>query len=256
MAMQPKDGRAVVGYVRVSTDEQATNGLGLQAQEERVRAYASALGLPLTEVVRDDGWSGASLDRPGLRSILERIEAGEVGVVVVAKIDRLSRSLRNLLTMLEEDFEPHRAAMVSVAEAFDTSTAAGRMFLQMLGSFAEFEKNTIVERTMGGKRQKAARGGYAGGKPPLGYRAQHGSGALVVDEDGAATVRRAFALEAEGLSRRAIAERLNAEGCTTAEGKPFTHVQVGRVLERRAFYQGGYAYAGVSAQQGAHDPIL
>ncbi len=258
MALARLEGRRAVGYARVSTDEgeAAASGFELATQEARIRAYAKALGLPMSEVVTDDGDPGTALDRPGLQSLLNSMRAGEVGVVIVAKLDRLSRSLRQLLDLYANEFEGPGIALVSVAEQFDTSLPAGRLFFQVVGSFAEFERDLLTQRVRDGRKAKASRGGYAGGGAPLGYRAFRGTGVLVVDEEGAATVRRVFALEAEGLSRRAIAVKLNGEGRTTAEGKPFTHVQVGRVLDRRAFYAGEYEYAGVATRKGDHEPIL
>ena len=256
MAMARIEGRSAVGYARASADEHADNGHDLATQGERIRSYARALGLPLRDIVCDDGDPGVALERPGLQKLLGGVRSGEVGVVVVARLDRLSRSLRQILDLQLDEFEPRDVALVSVAEQFDTSTPAGRLFFQVVGSFAEFERDLLTRRVADGRREKARRGGYAGGAPPLGYRAFRGTGVLVIDEEAAATVRRVFALEAEGLSRRAIAERLNAERRTTAEGKAFTHVQVGRILERRAFYAGEYEYAGVASRKGDHEPIL
>ncbi len=248
--------RAVVAYVRVSTEEQASDGFGMAAQEAKVRAYATALGLPLAEVVTDDGESGSTLDRPALVALRERIRAGEVGMVIVAKLDRVSRSLKNLLVLFDEEFAANDVALVSVAEQFDTSTASGRLFFQLLGSFAEFERNVITERTSGGRKEKAKRGGYAGGRAPLGYAAQRGSKVLSLDEQGAETVRRIFDLADDGLSTQAIADRLNAEGHKTAEGKEFHAMQVWRTLKRRGTYEGGYSFGGVQAEKGEHAPIL
>lgn len=247
---------AVVGYLRVSSDEQAQHGFGLRAQEAKVRAYCEALGKPLSEIVCDDGWSGGSLDRPGLQVLLERIRAGEVGAVVVAKLDRLSRSLADLLTLHRDVFEQHGAALVSVAEQFDTSTASGKLFFQIVGGFAEFERNVITERTSGGRREKARKGGYAGGGAPFGYAAQRGSHVLYLDERAAEAVRRVFELRDEGLTQREIAERLNAEGFKTAQGKEFRNVQVMRILRRRDLYEGRYTYAGVEADKGEQPGIL
>lgn len=256
MALARLEGRCALGYARAAAEEQTVRGHDIATQTERIRGYAKALGLPLAHVVADDADAGLSADRPGLRELLERIRGGEVGVVVVARLDRLSQSLRQLLDLYLDEFEPRGVALVSVAEQFDTTTAPGRLFFEVVGSFAEFERGLSARRATDGRREKARRGGYAGGGAPLGYRAFRGTGVLVVDEEGAATVRRVFALEAEGLSRRAIAERLNAEGRRTAEGKAFTHVQVGRVLDRRAFYAGEYEYAGVASRKGDHEPIL
>lgn len=256
MAMQERDGRAVVGYIRVSTEEQAQSGFGLGVQEERVRAYGQALGLPLTEVIADDGYSGGTLERPGLQGLLERMRSGDVGTVVIAKLDRLSRSLRNLLNLYAEDFETYGVALVSVAEQFDTSSPTGRLFFQIVGSFAEYERNVITDRTSGGRKAKAKTGGYAGGRPAFGYRAARGDHALLVDDDEAATVRRVFELHGQGASLRSIARTLNGEERTTAQGAMWTAVQVSRVLQRQALYEGRYTYSGIEAEEGKQDAIL
>lgn len=245
----------VIGYCRVSTDEQAQNGYGLAVQEERVRAYATAMGQTVDEVIVDDGYSGKTLDRPGLQRLIALIGEGSVESVITAKVDRLSRSLRNLLNLYADTFEAHGVALVSVAEQFDTSTAAGRLMFQMMGSFAEFERSLITERTLGGRKKKAAEGGHASGRAPIGYRAK--GRALVVDEDGAALVRRLFGLHAEnpGLSLQKLADALMAEGFKGPAGGTITRMQVSRILAREAFYRGEYSYAGTTVQ-GQHEAIL
>lgn len=249
--------RIAVGYTRVSTDEQAASGYGLVAQEERIRAYAKAMSIDLAEVVADDGYSGAALDRPGLVALLERIQAGEVATVVIAKLDRLSRSLRNLLNLYADEFEKNGVALVSVAEQFDTSTSSGRLFFQMVGSFAEFERNVITERTSGGRKEKARKGGYSGGKAPVGYRAVRGQKTLSVDPDGARLVRRAFELRdmMPKATLQTLADHLNAEGYKSPQGAVLRPVQVKRILDRRAFYEGQYRYAGIEAE-GQHAALL
>lgn len=253
---QEQPQRVYIGYCRVSTDEQAENGHGLDAQEARVRAYARAIGWELMDVIKDDGYSGASMNRPGLQQLLGMVRTGQVAGVVVAKLDRVSRSLRDMLNLYAECFEASNTALVSVTEQFDTSTPAGRLFFQLVGSFAEFERNVITERTSGGRKSKAAKGGYAGGGAPIGYRAVRGSKVLTLDAEKVATVRRVFELDAQDLSCRQIALALNQEGHRTAKGTEFTHVQVSRILKRRALYAGGYSYAGVEAEQGQHTAIL
>lgn len=248
--------RVYLGYARVSTEEQAENGHGLDVQIARIQAYAQAMGWELAEVITDDGYSGATLERPGLQRLLERIQAGEVAGVIVAKLDRLSRSLRNLLNVYADYFEATGTGLVSVAEQFDTNTPAGRLFFKLVGSFAEYERDVITERTASGRKAKASKGGYAGGGAPIGYKAERGSKGLALDEEKAAAVRRAFELAAQGLSCRRIAEVLNQEGHTTAQGAPFTHVQVSRILQRQKLYSGGYAYGGVEAEQGQQPAIL
>jgi site-specific DNA recombinase len=255
---QPQEtmAKVYVGYCRVSTDEQADSGYGLDAQEAKVRAYAAAMGYQLAEVIVDDGYSGASLDRPGLACLLNMLEAGDVAGVIVSKLDRLSRSLRNLLNIYGDYFEETGTALISVAEQFDTSTAAGRLFFSMIGGFAEFERDVITERMSGGRKAKAVKGGYAGGGAPIGYVAERGSKRLSVDHEKVDTVRRVFELHNQSLSLRTIADKLNAEGHTTATGAAWQAMQVKRVVDRRHIYQGGYSYAGVVVDNGQQEAIL
>ena len=128
-------------------------------------------------------------------------------------------------------------------------------FRQMMGVFAELEKNLIKARLTAGRITKAREGGYAGGGAPLGYTAEKGRKTLEIDEDKVQTVRRVFELDESGLSLRAIAGKLNSEGHTTAMGNTWQAVQVKRVLDRRPLYEGQYVYAGVTAE-GQHMAIL
>lgn len=162
--------RMAIGYTRISTDEQIASGYGLDAQAQKKRAYATAIGIDLAEVVVDDAYSRAYLDRPGLTALLDRLRAGEISTVIIAKLDRLSRSLRNLLNLHGDEFAKNSVALVSVTEQFDASTPSGRLFFQMVGLFAEFERNVITERTSDGRKEKARKGCYGGRKAPAGYR--------------------------------------------------------------------------------------
>jgi DNA invertase Pin-like site-specific DNA recombinase len=146
--------------------------------------------------------------------------------------------------------------VVSVAEPFDDADPAGRLFMQMVSAFAEFERSRITDRLSGGRKQKAQRGGYAGGRAPLGYTATRGTKVLTLDPEKVATVQRVFALRADGLSMERIAVKLNSEGQTTAAGAGWHAVQVKRVLDRVNLYKGQYTYSGVIAAKGLQQPIL
>lgn len=246
----------LIGYTRVSTDEQAESGYGLETQEAKIRHYAAALDKVLVDVVVDDGYSGTTTDRPGLQRVMDMLSNGEADGVIVAKLDRLSRNQRNTLNLLHE-LKDTGAAFVSVAEQFDTSTPTGLMMLQILGSFAEFEVNVITERLTGGRLTKASKGGYAGGRPPIGYKADATQGALIIDHDKARTVKRCMKLKADNPSwtLQQIADHLNEEGHSTAKGKRFHPVQVKMILDRRELYAGLYSYAGVTAD-GQHQAII
>jgi DNA invertase Pin-like site-specific DNA recombinase len=137
----------VLGYVRVSREEQA-EGDSPKVQEDRLRAYAALYGLQLVDVLHDLGQSGKSLDRPGVRAALAALDAGRADGLLVAKLDRLTRSVRDLAELLETYFgERGGFDLISVNEQIDTRTANGRMMLRILTTVAEWERETIVERT-------------------------------------------------------------------------------------------------------------
>jgi len=242
-------------YIRVSTDEQADHGYSLAIQRERIAAQIAAKGWQLCRVYEDAGHSGGTLNRPALAGLLADIAAGEVGAVVVYRLDRLSRRQRDTMYLLEDVFLKQNIELVSICESLDTSSPAGRAMIGMLSVFAQLERDTITERLSGGRRQKAKTGGYAGGGAAIGYTAARGSKALLPDEEKAATVRRVFALREDKLTLQAIADRLNSEGHATKRGARFTPTQVMRILRRKDFYKGGYSYGGVSGP-GAHVAIL
>ena len=162
-------GSTGVGYCRVSTEEQAREGVSLAVQRERVTAYAQAKGLELVEVISDEGLSGKDLRRPGLRDLLERCDRGEVGHVIVWKLDRLTRRTRHLLSLVEDVFLAKQIELHSVSESLDTSTPHGRFVLTLFGGLAQMERELIAERTRSAlafKRQQ----GQPTSHPPLGFR--------------------------------------------------------------------------------------
>jgi DNA invertase Pin-like site-specific DNA recombinase len=135
-----------IGYVRVSTDRQAEQGVSLEAQEAKIRAMATVQGADLIDVVVDPGESAKSMNRPGIQRILSMIEGGEVQAVIIAKLDRLTRSVKDLCGLLEL-FENRGVAMISVAESLDTSSAAGGLVITIMGAVSQWEREAIGERT-------------------------------------------------------------------------------------------------------------
>jgi site-specific DNA recombinase len=243
-------------YMRVSTDAQAgPDRYGLDCQRTDIEAYAAANGYELVTWYTDAGLSGSTLDRPGLVACMDAAAHRTVDVVIVAKMDRLSRDLMGSLWIRKELLR-FDVQVLSVAEPFDAEDPAGRLFMQIVSAFAEFEKNRITERLSGGRKAKAVKGGYAGGRAPLGYTATKGEKVLTIDPVGAASVQRVFALRSKGLSMGKIAAALNQEGRTTATGTRWRDMQVKRVLDRVTLYSGCYAYAGVMAVQGQQQRIL
>ena len=246
-----------VAYLRVSTDGQAgEDRYGLSAQREAIEDYASRNGFEIAEWYSDEGFSGGTMDRPGLQDLLQGAGGAGIEAVLVAKMDRVARDLMGQL-WIEKELLKNGVELVSVAEAFRGQDPANVLFRQIIGAFAQFEKSRIAERMSGGRKQKAKAGGYAGGGAPIGYKAKLGQKTLEVDQAKIAAVQRTFAIrnQTPGLSLRGIAKRLNEEGFTAAGNKPFQAEQVRRILQREAIYQGNYRYAGAMAH-GKHQAII
>jgi len=169
--------RQTFGYVRVSSESQADNGVSLDAQEAKISAYCVAMEWPLSEVISDPGRSAKSLERPGMASILEAVRAGLVERVVITKLDRATRSTRDLADLLDL-FARHDVALVSIGETLDTGSAGGRLVVNLLGVVAQWEREACGERTstaLAHKRRERA----AYGPTPFGFVRQ--GAALVTD---------------------------------------------------------------------------
>jgi site-specific DNA recombinase len=227
----------VVGYVRVSTEHQADGGVSLDAQRAKLTAYAIAMELDLVAIVEDAGVSAKSLARPGLGRVLAMLDAGEAEGVLVAKLDRLTRSVRDLGDLVERYFAT-RFSLLSVSDSIDTRTAAGRLVLNVLTSVAQWEREATGERTRDALAHMKSEGVKLG-RPALGWTrgdATDANGRRIVESvtAEAATVRRIEALHATGASLRAIAAVLTAEGHTTKRGGRWAAETVRKVLARVA----------------------
>ncbi len=228
--------RPAIGYARVSTDEQAREGVSLEAQVARIRAYAQAKELELADVLTDEGISGKTLDRPALRELLQRCERGEVGHVVVVKLDRLTRRTRDLLALVDDLFLARHIELHSVSESLDTSTPHGRFVLTLFGGLAQMERELIGERTRSALAFKRENG-QPTSHPPLGFRPNGSRRHRMVPVPAELeTVHRILDLWRSGLSRRAIAAKLNADGVSTKHGARWHHTTVGKVVQRRDWY--------------------
>ena len=243
-------------YTRKSSEEgldQAFNSL--DAQRESCEAYVAsqrAEGWVLVGDRYDDGgFSGGNLERPALRRLLADIEAGLVDVIAVYKIDRLSRSLMDFARLVEV-FDRHGVTFVSVTQSFNTTTSMGRLTLNILLSFAQFEREVIGERIRDKFAASRARGMWMGGHPPLGYDVQDRK--LVVNEGEAAVVRHIFEQFARLGSPTKLVTVLRAEAVTTKRGKPIDKNDLHRLLRNRV-YLGDAVHKGV-AHRGEHAAIL
>jgi site-specific DNA recombinase len=171
----------VATYLRISTDEER-QPYSLEAQAERLSGYIAVQSGWRLVLTHSDRMTGKLLDRPGLQQALHDARAGRYDLLLVFKVDRLARSVSGLAKVLEE-LDAAGVAFRSASEPFDTTTAAGRMMVQMLGVFAEFEREMIVERTRMGLARKAAKGEWTGGRPPFGYRYDPAGRLLVPTRD-------------------------------------------------------------------------
>ncbi len=239
-------------YSRVSTTEQALNGYSLNEQNERMEKYCEALGLKGIKIYSDPGFSGANVNRPGLQSMITDIRAGNIQKVIVYKLDRLSRSQRDTLFLIEDVFLANNCDFVSMSENFDTSTPLGRAMVGILSVFAQLEREQIKERMIMGKEARAKKGKWhGGGHPPLGY--DYVDGELVVNEYLANQVREIFRLYASGTMPTQIVEMLNQNGYRTQTGKEWTLYQLRRVLKNRSYL--GEVSDGKEWFKGSHEPL-
>lgn len=202
----------VFGYVRVSTDNQLEN-YSIEEQTDRLKAYCQAKGWTLLHIYIDGGYSGGNTDRPALQEMLQAITKNHIDAVVVYKLDRLSRSQKDTLTLIEDKLLANHTDFVSINENFDTSTPFGKAMIGILSVFAQLEKDQITERfTMGRIGRSKAGYFHGGGNAPTGYNYQDGM--LVINEYEAMQVRQVFSLFLAGKSINAIHRQLAAQYTT------------------------------------------
>jgi site-specific DNA recombinase len=216
-----------VAYVRVSTEDQAARGVSLEAQRAKIAAYAGLYDLDLVAVVEDAGVSARTMDRPGLQRALAMLARGEAQALIVLKLDRLTRSVRDLGELLEGPFA--RAALLSVGEQIDTRTAAGRLVLNVLASVAQWERETIGERTATAMAHKKTKGERVGAVP-YGYGLGADGHALAPVAAEQAVIGAARRLKASGLALRTIAAELERAGMVARNGRRFEAAQVQRMV--------------------------
>jgi site-specific DNA recombinase len=236
-------------YTRKSTEEGLDQEFNsLDAQREGAEAFVASQRhegwVCLPDRYDDGGYTGGNTDRPALQRLLRDVEAGKVDCVVVYKVDRLSRSLLDF-TRLMEAFDQQRVSFVSVTQQFNTATSMGRLVLNVLLSFAQFEREIIAERTRDKIAAMRRKGKWAGGLPPLGYDADPVTSKLVVNPDEAAKVRQIFGLYQEHGGLLPVVEELRARGWTNKRtstrkgtergGKPFTRTSLHRLLTNVAY---------------------
>ena len=242
---QELETRARVLYIRVSTEAQAEEGYSIGAQQERLEAYCRAMGWKNYQMYTDPGFSGSNLNRPQMQRLIADVQAGKVSAVVVYKLDRLSRSQKDTLYLIEDVFIPHNVAFVSLNENIDTGTPYGRAMIGILSAFAQLERENIYQRTRMGMLERVKQGYWmGGGGVPYGYDYDRSRGILVPNQQQAAQVRKMYGLYLKGYSAQKIANML---------GLRYDRI-VTQILSRKS-NTGVICYKG-GEYPGLHEPII
>ena len=207
--------KRVVGYLRVSTEEQATHGLSIENQRAQIERYCRAHGLDLVAVEVDAGLTGTNLNRPGIQSALARLSSGQAEALVILKMDRLCRSLRDWQFLVENFFGDSKPySLHSLGDSVDTRTASGRLYLNIIISMAQGEAETVKERVSGIVRRSRELGRVLG-TVPYGFDVDPTTKTLLVNPEEMRVARTILELHAGGVSLRNIAKKLNEAGIPT-----------------------------------------
>lgn len=207
-------------YVRVSTKEQAMEGYSIGEQTERLKKFAEAHDWVIVNVYTDAGHSGADLDRPALEKMIEDLKAGKIDKVLVYKLDRLSRSQKDTLKLIEDIFLPNNTDFESMTEKLDTATAHGRAMIGILAAFAQLEREMITERMSMGLQARIKEGKWRGGaQVPFGYNYDKAHNKLTINEWEAEIVKSLFNRYLDGEALYYIAETMLENGQTLRNGK-------------------------------------
>lgn len=245
----------VVAYIRVSTDGQCGDDkFGLDVQRETIQAYCDKNDMTIARWFMDEGESGAK-ERPGF----DEIVYGEVAnppyeAVIVAKSDRVARDI-NIYYYYKMLLTKKDIKLISIAEDFGQFGVFANMLEAFTLCVAEMERENINKRTSGGRKMKAARGGYSGGRPPYGYTPQNGK--LVIVPEEAEVVRYVIESKRAGATYQTICDTLNGQGKTNRSGSKFSISTLQVILDNEPLYRGMYRY-GKDADwiEGEHEPIL
>jgi site-specific DNA recombinase len=231
-------------YIRVSTDAQRDEGYSVDAQKQMLEAYCVSRGIQDYEFYTDGGYTGSHTDRPELRRLISDAKNGKLGCVVVYKLDRLSRSQKDTLYLIEDVFNPNNVDFTSINEHMDTSTPMGRLMLGILSAFAQLERENIRERTRMGMKERVKSGLWmGGGRVPFGYDYDRENGILVPNAD-AETVKTIYRLYIQGYSLNHIAK---------ITGLKYERLAY-QVLTRKS--NAGFICYNGNEYMGRHEPII
>lgn len=227
-------------YIRVSTQDQAQHGFSLDAQEDSLQNYAKALGYEIFKIYRDEGKSAKDLNRPEMINLLRDAEARKFQAIFIYKLDRFSRSLKDLILTIDK-LKDWGIDFVSLQDKIETASASGKLMFQIIGAFAEFERNIIGDRTKFGMERKAKEGGFIT-KAPKGYRLLNKQ--LILDEEESGNIKKIFE------------EFLNSDISLTQLAKKNNMTTAGiKKLLLNTTYLGKVKFAGKESN-GHHEPLI
>lgn len=235
-------------YARVSTEEQANEGFSIHAQKDKLTKYAELNDWVITDYYVDDGISGKNLtERPEVTRLIEDVKSGKINNVLVYKLDRLTRSVKDLIYLIEL-FDKHNCTFNSQTEKIDTSNAVGRMFVKIIGIFAEFERENLAERVTFGYEQKTKEGNYTNTNGVFGYDYIVGKGILEVNVLESYYVKKIYEWYLQGDSMIKIANRLRDENVPTKRGGRWNQSTINSILNN-PLYIGKVRY-GINKKNG------
>lgn len=239
-------------YVRVSTEEQAKEGFSIPAQKERLRAFCLSQGWELVHEYIEEGWSAKDLERPKMKQLLKDVRRGHFDVVLVYRLDRLTRSVLDLYLLLKT-FDDHNVAFRSATEVYDTSTAMGRLFITLVAALAQWERENLAERVKFGIEQMIDDGKKPGGHSPYGYKFDKDFNCEILQNE-SKNVLMIYHLYCDGFGYRSIADRLNELGIKPRIALKWNHNSVRDILTND-MYIGTYRW-GEKVVYNNHTPIV
>ena len=237
-------------YVRVSTIEQSEHGWSIGEQTDRLKKYSESMDWNVYKIYTDAGFSGKDTNRPALQEMISDIKRFDK--VVVYKLDRLSRSQKDTLNLIEDVFLTNNVDFVSMSENFDTSTPFGRFMIGILSTFAQLERETIKERMTMGKSARAKNGKWHGGHAPFGYETKDGN--LVVDDERKDIIIEIFDRYISGEPFRSMERDFKERNITTSQGSPLTNKVIKYIVSNKAYI--GYNRHRDEWIKGEHEPLI
>ena len=216
-------------YIRVSTQEQAIEGYSISSQRQKLTAYSYSQGWEIVDYYVDEGKSAKDLDRPELKRMIEDIKQHKIDVVLVYRLDRITRSVMDLYELLGI-FDKYHCKFKSATEVYDTTSATGRLFITLVASMAQWERETIAERVSMGMAEKVRQGEWHGSEAPYGFYYNSETKELLINESEASVIRDIFTKYLDGLSDRKIAIHLNEKNIRTRKGLKWRENRIRYIL--------------------------